>query len=268
MMFTGEKPLDAEKNILSFCSKYGGSPEATEDGTIVYQFKDILFYSQSGFDSTGRYAELSPLVMHLKKFSANSKKMNIIFSLINGFNLFFGSYFLFQSISTGIILTELQFQTVSKLYGYTYLLTSLISSNPHILIGIVLGIIPVLFSLFFWLIPGLRFLAEKKENEKLKFKNLKRFCFKKIWSSPDKVDISKINHPAEEYRPKKTVEAEDKIIKEIGAISIPEVETDVNGKFVYTFKNLEREKRALEKYRSSVDPSKFKIGQTVFDSRD
>ncbi|MCL2175144.1 MAG: hypothetical protein FWB73_03770 [Treponema sp.] len=268
MMFTGEKPLDAEKNILAFCSKYGGRPEVTEEGAIVYQFDDILLRSQTEFETTGKFAELSPLVRRLKIFSSNSKKMNIALILINAFNLIFGSYFLFNSISTGQLLTELQFKAASKIYGFVYYFLDMIAVNPHILIGIILGVIPLAFSVFFWLIPSIRYFSEKKENEEEKFKNLKRFCFGKIWSSPNKVDIKKINHPSEEFTPKNLEEAEDKIIKEIGAVSIPEVETDEKGNFVYSFKHLEREKQALEKFRASIDADKTQIGKTVFDSGD
>jgi hypothetical protein len=60
--------------------------------------------------------------------------------------------------------------------------------------------------------------------------------------------------------------AQERIIKEIGSYSVPDVTIGPAGETVYTFKELEREKEALEKYRSEIDPGASILGKTVFDS--
>jgi len=261
MAFSGENSIDAEKSILSFCSKYGGSPEVTEDGTIVYRFDELLLRAD-----TGSFAELSPPIKRLKTFSVNSKSMNGWFVVINTVNLIFGSYFLFQSLTAGRLITEIQYQSASYLYAFTHILMETIIAQPHNFIGIVLGLIPFLFSLFFWLIPLARYFLEKKENGEIKLENFKRIAFGKIWSSPVNVEIGNLITPVPECRPENPAAAGDRAVKELGAISGVEVEQNENGKMLYSFKELENEKCAIEKYRAAIDTEKLKLGETVFDS--
>jgi len=252
MAFTGENSAEAEESILTFCSKFGGSPEVTEEGTIVYRFDELLLRADSE-----NLSELVPPIRRLKTFSANTKTMNGWFIVINAVNLIFGSYFLNQSFSS---------DQVSQLYAYTYNFISNVTENPHNFIAMVLGLIPLLFSLFFWLIPTARYFFELKENDEIKLQNFKRFGFNKIWSSPEKILTDSFRRPSAECSPRDFAAAQDRVIKDIGAISNPEVELTENGKTVYTFSELEREKRALEKYRANLDTSALQLGKTVFDS--
>jgi len=261
MVFTGEDSLEAEKSILSFCSKYSGSPEVTDEGTIVYRFDELLLRADSR-----NFKELSPGIQRLKTFSSNSKNMNAGFIIINAVNLVFGSYFLYQTLTQGPLTTELQYQLASKMYAYTHFFLGLFTQYPTVIITAALGIVPVLFSIFFWLIPLARYSILKKDNEKIKLTNFKRFSFNKIWSALKKIRTDIFSPPCEECRPKDLNAARDRVIKDIGAISSPEVETDEYGETTYSFIELEREKKALNKYRVSVDTAKLQIGETVFDS--
>jgi len=261
MAFTGENSIDAEKSILGFCSRYGGSPEATEDGTIIYRFDEMLLRADSGI-----FAELSPPVKRLKTFSVNPKSMNGWFVVINTVNLIFGSYFLFQSFAAGRLITEIQYQSASYLYAFTHLFMETIIAEPHNFIRIVLGLTPLLFSFFFWLIPLVRYFLEKRENSGIKLENFKRIAFGKIWSSPVNIEINNLVTQIPECRPENPAAAGDRAVKELGAISEVEVEQNENGKMLYSFKELENEKRAVEKYRAAVDTERSKLGETVFDS--
>jgi len=252
MAFSGKNSMEAEEAILAFCAKFSGSPEVTEEGTIVYRFDELLLRS-----SSANMAELIPPVKRLKIFSANTKTMNGWFIVINAVNLIFGSYFLFQTFST---------EQASYLYAFTHSLFSYVVENPANFIWTTLGITPFLFSLFFWLIPVVRFFLEKKENDGLKLENFKRLGFSKIWSSPSKILTSSFRPQADECRPRDIAAAEDRVIKDIGAISNPEVELSEDGKTIYAFSELEKEKRALAKYRASLDIAQTQLGKTVFDS--
>ena len=261
MAFSGKNSLEAEEAILSFCARFGGSPEVTEEGTIVYRFDELLLRADSK-----NLAELSPPVKRLKIFSSNSKKMNGWFIVINAVNLVFGSYFLYNSIFTGPLVTEIQYKAASYLYAFTHLLLQAFTTDPVSIIRTALGFTPVLFSIFFWLIPAVRRFLEKKENENIKLSNFKRLGFSKIWSSPVNVELSGLVPSAAECCPKNMTAAGDRVIKEIGAISSPEVEIGEDGKTRYSFLELEREKNALRKYRAGIDPSRSRLGETVFDS--
>jgi len=261
MAFTGDNSLEAEAGILSFCSRYEGSPEVSEEGTIVYRFEKLLLGTEPK-----RLNELIRPVKKIKTFSDNKKSLNAAIAVINTVNLIFGSYFLYQSNITGVITDIAQYQTVSKLYGYTYMIFDYFMNNPSIVIGIALGIIPLIFSVIFWIIPIFRFFTEKKDNQKIKLSNFKRFSFNKIWTSPLNIEAESLKPPSDLYCPDNIKEACDRVIKDIGAFSVPEVKVLENGRTIYSFNELEKEKQALIKYRLSADTSRLNIGKTIFDS--
>jgi hypothetical protein len=80
MALTGQPPAEAETGIMACCSEFGGSPEAADDGTILYRFDELLRRQ----DKTDRsFGGASAPLRKLKKFSANEKKMNTWFGVIN-----------------------------------------------------------------------------------------------------------------------------------------------------------------------------------------
>jgi hypothetical protein len=261
MAFTGKNSLEAEEAILKFCCSYGGSPEATDEGTIVYRFNDLLLKSDAK-----TFAELSPPVKRLKIFSANKKSLNITLILINAVNLLFGSYFLYNASVHGFLQTDQQYIGAGYVYSILHIVMEAFTHNPVLIISVVLGIIPLVFSILFWLIPLIRKIIEKKENENTKLQNFKKLNFTRIWSKPKKVDASQLESPIEECKPKNLPEAQDRVIKDLGAIANPDIEQDENGKPIYSFNELEREKQALAKYRQSMDLTRTDLGNTVFDT--
>ena len=160
MAFSGKNSIESEEKILSFCFRFGGSPEVTEEGTIVYFFEELLM----GAGASGG-AEITAPIKRLKEFSFNSKKINTWFIVINAVNLFFGSYFLYHSLNTGPLETELQYQSASYLYAFTHIFADFFTGNPVSVLLVFLGLVPFVFSILFWLIPILRKISETKENE-------------------------------------------------------------------------------------------------------
>jgi hypothetical protein len=262
MALTGKSGAEAEEAIMACCAEFGGSPEATSEGTVVYRFDELLLRADTQDRS---FAGLSSPIRRLKEFSANTKTMNAWFGVINTVNLLFGSYFLYNAVNTGAILTRDQFNAASYLYGITYVLGDSFIHNPLSVISIGLGLVPLVFSLLFWLIPALRFFSEKRENERVKLGNLKRLGFGRIWSRPGAVEPDDITGDAAECRPKNMAAARDRVIKEMGALSVPEVEISPKGTAVYSFPELEREKAALERYRADISEGPA-LGKTVFDT--
>ncbi|MDR3115967.1 MAG: hypothetical protein LBU25_10670 [Treponema sp.] len=262
MILTGRPPTEAEQGLSACCVEFGGLPEVTEEGTLVYRFKDLLLRADRRDRSFGGSAP----VKRLKPFSSNSQKMNLWFSVINGVNLIFGGYFLFNALSTGLITTRGQFDAASYLYKITYTLSGAFVDNPLPLILVGLGFVPLIFSLLFWLIPGLRYVFTKQENETIKQENLRKIGYGVIWSKPQGITGTDIKADRPECRPKNLGAARNQVIKEMGSYSIPEVGLDTGGNPVYTFPELEREQQALSRYRASIRPEDSSLGSTVFDS--
>jgi hypothetical protein len=263
MVLTGLPPDKAEERITGYCAEFGGLPEATEDGTVVYRFDELLLRADTRNRS---FPGLSGPIKRLKSFSSNEKKMNVWFSLINGINLIFGSYFLYNALNTGAILTQAQFNASSYLYGFLYVLLSQVIANPLPLIIFGMGFVPLIFSLLFWLIPGLRYFLNKKDNEDIKLENFRKNGYGNIWDAPLAVKPGEIVPQAGECRPGNLAAAQDRIIKEAGVYAIPDVSLDETGKPVYSFGELKRERTALEKYRRGIKAEASDLGKIVFDS--
>jgi hypothetical protein len=263
MTLTGLTAAEAEDRITAYCVEFGGMPEATEDGTVVYRFDELLLRSDPKNRS---FPGFSAPLKRLLAFSSNPKKLNRWFSVINGVNLIFGGYFLWNGLSIGHILSQAQFEAGPYMYGVAYVLLSRFIGNPLPFIILGLGIIPLVFSFLFWLIPGLRYLGTKKRNETIKLENLRKHGYRRIWETPQAVKAEDINPQAAECRPRNMDAAQDRVIKEMGAYAVPDVALNERGETVYAFTELEREKRALETYRASVDPRSSSLGKTVFDS--
>jgi hypothetical protein len=253
MAFTGLPPDKAGEELLAFCSEFGGSPEASPDGTVVYRFDELL--KREGADNTARAPEISAPVKRLKVFSTNSKSMNTWFALINGVNLVFGGYFLYNAM---------QFESHSYVYVLVAAFLSRVAADPRSVIAAGLGIVPLVFSAFFWLVPAVRSVMLKKENRSIQFENLRRLGFLSIWSNPQGVRENSIQGSTEECRPPNMDAARDRIIKDMGAYSMPDVEPSDGGEMVYNFNDLKTEKEALQRYRSGVKTGD--LGRTVFDT--
>jgi hypothetical protein len=284
MAATGLGPQEAEGGILAFCAEFGGWPEATEEGTIVYRFQDILLRAddpsvpaagtpQARVFQQNRETGQGPRswgpqqswgsLRRLRKFSSNGRTMNAWFGIINTVNLLFGTYFFYQSFNTGLIMTFEQLQQSPRIYAITYGLATRFLENPHPFIMTGLGLVPLLFSFFFWLIPALRFLRLGAENREIKKRNLRKTGFRVIWEKLRGVRRADLDNPAPECR--LAGAEQEKIIIEMGSYSQPDVEVDEKGT-VYNFTGLEREKQALAAERAKVNPEDFKIGGIVFDS--
>ncbi|MDR0689807.1 MAG: hypothetical protein LBG08_06035 [Spirochaetaceae bacterium] len=263
MTLTGLPPEKADGAILSCCAEFGGLPEATGEGTVVYRF-DPLLLRADGQDRS--FSGISAIIKRLKSFSSNKKSMNSWFGVINGVNLAFGTYFLFNALNVGAPVFQTQPSAGPYLYAVAYVFFSHLLSNPLSFITIGLGLIPLIFSFLFWLIPGIRHLKMREENEAIKFENLRKTGYGRIWEEPRRVKPGDLAPNIPECRPKNLAAAEDRIIKELGSYAVPEVDLDDGGNPVYTFTELAREKEALQKYRSSLDGRASSLGKTVFDS--
>jgi hypothetical protein len=257
MALSGLPPQEAEAELMACCGEFGGSPEATGEGTVVYRFDELLRGS-----GRGEGAELP--AKRLWKFSSNENSMNLWFGIINTVNLLFGGYFFYHAFNTGALLGVEQFRQSSWLYGFTWYHFGQFVQDPLPLLTIGLGLVPLIFSILFWLIPVLRAFWERGENGRIRMENLRKAGFSRIWSRPLAVESGDIQGPDPAYRPAKLAGAQDRIIKEMGAYSVPGVEIGEKGNTVYSFEELDREKRALEEYRGEIRTEE--LGDTVFDT--
>ncbi|MDR0552012.1 MAG: hypothetical protein LBG72_08370 [Spirochaetaceae bacterium] len=267
MTITGAAPLEADGKILEYCARFGGSPEATEDGTVVYVFRELLLRT----DKRGSaFSGFSAPLRRLRSFSSNEKKLNVWFGIINTVNLLFGGYFLYNALNTGIptiFVTGTGRIIIHNLYEFTCFAAQhfLQIQNPLPVITYMLGAVPLAFSAFFWLIPAIRSRFVKKENEKIKLRNLRKTGYKTILDKRLEVRASDITAPAQ-CSPSNFETKREDLLKEIGGYSQPSVTVDPLGEPVYVFNALDDEVRALQKFRLAESKNTAGIGKVIFDS--
>jgi hypothetical protein len=136
-------------------------------------------------------------------------------------------------------------------------------SNPQAIISIGLGIIPVLFSLLFWLIPCIRFFKLKRDNDRIKMENFRKVAIRSIVNNPLHIKPGDLQFQKTESKPDPRYNAPEKILKEMSVYSMPDIEMEGTVP-VYSFPGLEMEAQALKKYREEL--STEHLGATVFDT--
>ena len=262
MALTGLGPREAEERITVYLVEFAGSPEATKDGTIVYRFDDLMRRADKKDRS---FFALSAPIKRLKTFSSNTRKMNGWFLALNGINLLFGGYFLTMALGIGPIVSQAQITGSTYLYAVALAIFSG-AADPVSFISLVLGAVPIAFAALFYAIPFVRRQRERKENAAVKNENLRKEAYRRIWDTPRKVSPASFNPVAEESKPDDIEAARERVIKELGSYSNPEVEIADDGKPLYSFPELERERKALAEYRAEIKEADSELGETVFDS--
>jgi hypothetical protein len=265
MILTGKRPQEAEDAITAFCAAYGGSPEATEDGTVVYRFDALLLNAETG-QSARRPLYQGPL-RKIGVFSSNEKKFNGWFSVLNGVNLLFGGYFLFNAFKIGAISSLEAALKESYLYAFVYHITERFLHIPPLpLICWGLGAVPFAFSLFFWLIPWVRNLRLRRENERSKLANLRQFAFDRVWQNPREARAGEFAPADPASRPERLSAAQNALITELSSYTRMEAAAGENGELSYSFDELRREKEALERYRETAEAQAPRLGGVIFET--
>ncbi|HQG40023.1 MAG TPA: hypothetical protein PLV76_03965, partial [Spirochaetales bacterium] len=183
---TGLSPESAEQAICRYLYEFEGSPEVSEDGTLYYDFSKLLVRldTEKSINTVSAFKKLQP-------FSGNNKKSNTTFAVINGVNLIFGSYFLFQALQYDPAMIKTEF---SYFFYFTFkLFASFGVENPLAVITWVLGAVPFVFSLLFWIVPAVRSLLLKHSNEAIKVENARRYVYTQLAHAPIELDESIFN---------------------------------------------------------------------------
>ncbi len=255
MTISGLSPGEADLAINRYLYEFEGSPEVTEDGTVYYHFPKLLLRARA--DEHG--ASDSPL-KRLRPFSANAKKANLTYVAINGFNFLFGSYFLFNSLSYSYAASK-GINGFNYLFYFTGQLLSELGVKALPLMGFGLGLVPIVFSILFWLIPAIRSGKLKRENEKIKTENMQRILYASALAKPEAFGA-----PDEKLLPTAARPGNAKLVsKAVEELAAYEGAEAMGGNS-WQLKELARKMDDLEKLRASVKPGDYELGAIAFDS--
>ena len=271
MQLTGHDYQRAQILMNRLLVEFNGEPEATEEGTLIYRFEEVLRSADSSTDTlsgTVFNREMKPLI----PFNNNKPSLNRWIGFFNGFNLVFGSYF--------TILTFMLPGITAEGFGAFYLLVvalfAQITATPTAAVTIVfwvMGLIPAVFSALFFTIPAVRRAREKKINERIQYENIRKRVINAVMEHPEEVDPEFIEVGEIQGLSRDQVrEIVTRIVGELAAERGAEVHQkreamgDKPAAYTYHFHDIAREKQDVERVRSSIDTSRFETGQVVFDS--
>jgi hypothetical protein len=264
MGLTGRENDEANMLLNRLLLEYEGEPGVTEDGTVVHSFPELMRTSGAAQKGIGQVPVLNPSTKLVVPFSANKPRTNGWIIFFNAFNLAFGSYFLVISLVQG---TGALARTGPFLYSFAgnFLLRAGISPVP--LLAIVLGIIPVAFSVLFFLVPLVRKIRLGRRNDALREETLRRRIMAQVLSSPSRVDPREVRPTGTNLDPRDLPGAARRILDRIAAsLKADPIPLEKEGLFAYRFKELERELADLEAFRKGIDLKRYEVGKTVFDS--
>jgi hypothetical protein len=139
--------------------------------------------------------------------------------------------------------------------------------SPIPFLGIVLGVIPVTFSVVFFLVALLRKLRLNRENDSIREETLRKRVLNAILASPTRVDPREIRPAGNGLDPRNFPAACKRMLERIAAAFHAEpIAADGGKDFTYTFPELQRQIGDVQQYRGSLDIHKYDVGKTVFDS--
>ena len=132
---------------------------------------------------------------------------------------------------------------------------------------IVLGFIPVAFSIVFFLVPLLRKIRLDRRNDALREEALRKRVMAQVLSSPSRVDPREVRPTATNLDPRDLPGKARRTLEKIAAaLKADPIPLEKEGMFAYRFKELERQLTDLESFRRGIDPKRYEVGKTVFDS--
>jgi hypothetical protein len=270
MAMTGASPAEAQRKINRLMLELEGEPEVTDDGTIVYRFENIM--RSRSEDLQAERAGRVPR-RRLKPFNHNDKGRNGWITVFNLANAGFGTYFLTQAIAQPEpvirVIQGVPRMQVDSSYLYHFVnaaATALGAQSPQLAVFVALGLVPLAFSAFFFVVPALRRVRERAENAAARRENLRRLVYAHVMMDPTRVDPREIRPEGPEDTPPQTGAEVDRILKELAAEYGGEPVQEQDGAFTWRFAELDRQRKDVEKARLATDTSRYDVGGTVFDS--
>jgi hypothetical protein len=252
---TGTSLRRAEDRATKLIVDYGGDVEVTEDGTLVYTFKNLLV------EGGAKKAEAAPAPAYWARYEAapeltgNTAGTNGLIIFFNAFNLIAAlsaPYFIFPPLGLSGLAAEV---------GLVYF--------------------PAVFSAIFFAVPLLRALDNAKERRRAAGRNLRRAAMDTLYAAAEKRPGLLTPEPAEREiarRYESRAPGGDRLAEDLGQ-DAPKAEldrllhdfegepgNDSSGRVVYTFDRLSRELAEGAASRKGAAADESRLGAIVYRS--
>ncbi|HUI71602.1 MAG TPA: hypothetical protein VL354_13860 [Spirochaetia bacterium] len=263
MGMTGRESDEANALMNRLLLEYEGEPGVTDSGTLIYTFPELMRTSHGAHEVGTIQLQAGPTRRPVP-FSANKSRTNGWIIFFNSFNLLFGAYFLGISLTQGMAALG---KTGPYLYSFAGNLLLNAGISPIGVLEFGLGIVPVLFSIVFFLVPLFRRIRLSRQNETIRKEALRKEILGQVISSPAHVDANNVRPLGSGLDPKNFASVCRRILERIAAqLKAEPIAQEGTSGFAYSFPDLERQLADLASYRHNVDVSRYDVGKTVFDS--
>ncbi len=265
MAMTGREPHSAQQLLNKWVLEFEGDPRATDAGTVVYAFPELLRTTAEEQLQFGAAASAAAPARTLVPFSTNPPRTNGWIIFFNLFNLLFGGYFLFVSQAPrAAAQIGPNFSYLFRVAGSLLQTVGIADPVPFLSLG--LGAVPLVFSALLYLVPLIRRRQLARKNETIRTEGLARRIYARVLADPTRVDPRQVQPSGGGMDPARFEAVRRRIFDRFAGAKGAEPEALPDGGFVYRFTDVEREQADLERYRASVDLAKLETGPTVFDS--
>lgn len=194
----------AETFFTDCLVRFAGEVKVSENGVVYGQFDEVM-------RGLGQL-ETAEIIYYWDEYepeyelTGNSQGHNLLIAFMNGFNLLF-AYLVLSGSLANIFYTNYTYDLSSMLQPF---LQSL--STPGSAANVLLGWIPLVFSISFFLIPAVRWLLLQKARKQRTINNIRKRLYKVIFQKKGRAQTSDavvhaINDKAQEDQlPRETVE--------------------------------------------------------------
>jgi hypothetical protein len=224
----------AEEEATRLLADYGGEPEVTDDGVVLYVFRDMRKTAQLA-ETGGTQLRPRPSWERMESrppLTGNSAGTNLAISLFNGFNL----------VAPYMIVPAFEAHLARPL-GHAFLLQTF----------------PLVFSSLFFAIPLGRALLEKLRDRARLERNVLRAVLRVAFEHRG-APLS-LGQLAPDPTSAKLL---DRSLVSLGG----DVVTDSNGQIRYAFPRIKEELDAVERARTTATTAEKNAGAVVFSSKD
>jgi hypothetical protein len=223
----------AEEEATRLMVDYGGEPEVTDDGVVVYTFKAVRRTAGPAEERTSP-SWASERLETAPPLTGNEPETNGFIGLFNGFNL----------LAPFWIVPAFESRLHVSLASWQFLFRDF----------------PLAFSALFFAVPAGRWIKERFEAARRRTRNDRRRLLGRIFSGSGA-------RPREELAPTPALGALlDRELVSLGGDIAPE--PDAQGRVLYTFPRIEEETAAVAAARAAAPGAERDAGLVVFSSAD
>ena len=224
----------AEQEVTRLMVDYGGEPEVTEDGVVIYTFKELR---KTAGGVAGGVADLAPRWASERletpaPVTGNDAGTNAMIAAFNGFNLL-----------------------------APFWIVPAFEARLHVSLAswhVALWDFPLAFSALFFAVPGLRWIKARRDASRIRARNDRRRLLGRIFADAGP-------RPREALAPTPALAAAlDQELVALGGDIAPE--PDAQGRVLYTFPRIEQETAAVGRARAAAPAIEQDAGAIVFSS--